>query len=201
MLGAMHSESWDNDPKHLGFVLARYKFVSKMLTGKNRVLEVGCGDMTGSRIVKSTVRYLEGIDIDAERMASSQSKGTKWEIPYRKWDILDGPLTDTFDAIYALDVMEHIDTGDEPTFMGNIMHMLEHDGVFIVGAPSLESQVYASLASKAGHVNCKTEDGLRKSLEAYFYNVFLLGMNDEVLTCAFGPMCQYRLAICAGPKS
>ena len=92
MFGSMHSESWDMDPKHLGFVLARYKFVSKMLVGKKRVLEIGCGDTTGSRIVKSTVGHLEGIDIDAERMASSPSKGTQWEIPTRVWNILDGPL-------------------------------------------------------------------------------------------------------------
>ncbi len=196
MLGSMHSESWDMDPKHLGFVLARYKFVSKMLVGKKRVLEIGCGDTTGSRIVKSTVGYLEGIDIDADRMASSPSKGTKWEIPTRVWNVINGPLADLFDAIYCLDVMEHIPPSEEAAFLRNITRMLTEDGVFIVGMPSLESQVYASEGSKAHHVNCKTEQGFRESLERYFSNVFIFGMNDETLHTGFGALCHYRLAIC-----
>lgn len=199
MLGSMHSESWDMDPKHLGFVLARYKFVSKMLVGKSRVLEIGCGDTTGSRIVRSTVGHLEGIDIDADRMASSPSRGTKWEIPTREWNILDGPLPDAlshpYDAIYALDVMEHIDPADEETFLENISRMLAIGGVLIIGMPSLESQIYASEGSKAHHVNCKTEDGLRSSLKRHFQNVFMFGLNDETLHTGFGPMAHYRLGI------
>lgn len=199
MLGSMHSESWDMDPKHLGFVLARYKFVSKMLAGKKRVLEIGCGDTTGSRIVRSTVEYLEGIDIDADRMASSPSIGTKWQIPVTQWDILDGELPHAkghpFDAIYALDVMEHIEPIYEGAFMRNVRKMLAKNGVLIIGMPSLESQVYASEGSKAHHVNCKTEQGLRESLERYFANVFMFGMNDETLHTGFGAMCHYRLGI------
>src|ERR1700678_2044125 len=195
MLGSMHSESWDMDPKHLGFVLARYKFVSKMLVGKKNVLEIGCGDTTGSRIVKSVVGHLEGIDLDAERMDSSPSKGTKWEIPTSVWNVLDAPLPRKFDAIYCLDVMEHINPDDEGKFLGHITRMMTWNGTFIVGMPSLESQVYASQGSKDLHVNCKTEQGLRDSLSQYFANVFILGMNDETLHCGFGPMTHYRLAI------
>jgi len=196
MLGSMHSESWDMDPKHLGFVLARYKFVSKMLVGKKRVLEIGCGDTTGSRIVKSTVEHLEGIDIDADRMASSPSKGTKWEIPTKVWNVLDGPLPSNFDAIYSLDVMEHIPPEYETMFLRHIKYMLRDNGVLIIGMPSLESQVYASEGSKAHHVNCKSEDGLRLILKQYFVNVFMFGLNDETLHTGFGPFCNYRLAVC-----
>lgn len=196
MLGSMHSESWDMDPKHLGFVLARYKFVSKMFTGRQRVLEIGCGDTTGSRIVKSVVAHLEGIDIDADRMASSPSKGTKWEIPTMKWNILDGPLPRTFDAIYCLDVMEHISLEYEDIFLENICQMLTDNGALIIGMPSLESQPYASQGSLDHHVNCKTEQGLRDSLEEYFKNVFMFGMNDETVHTGYGPLCHYRLAVC-----
>src|SRR5712672_4184330 len=41
-LGEMHAASFATDPKHLGFVLARYKHVSRWLVGMDRVLEVGC---------------------------------------------------------------------------------------------------------------------------------------------------------------
>ena len=39
----MMNRVWDNDPRRMAFVLARYKFVAKMLEQKNRVLEVGAG--------------------------------------------------------------------------------------------------------------------------------------------------------------
>ena len=74
-----------------------------------------------------------------------------------------------------------------------------HSGV-ICGMPSLESQPYASELSRAGHVNCKTEEQLRQTLGKFFRNVLLFGMNDETLHTGFGPMCHYRLAICTGAK-
>jgi hypothetical protein len=92
--------------------------------------------------------------------------------------------------------MEHIWPSDEGWFMRNITQMLSEHGVFIVGMPSLESQVYASDGSKALHCNCKTEQGLRESMQKYFVNVFMFGMQDETLTCSYGPMNHYRLAVC-----
>lgn len=42
--GLMSSQVWLDDSKRLVFLLARYKFVSKMLIGKKNVLEIGCAD-------------------------------------------------------------------------------------------------------------------------------------------------------------
>ncbi len=79
--------------------------------------------------------------------------------------------------------------------MKNICASLKPRGTCIIGMPSLESQVYASPHSKAGHVNCKTEPELRALMLRHFQNVYLFGMNDGVLHVGFGPMCHYRLAI------
>jgi hypothetical protein len=59
--------------------------------------------------------------------------------------------------------------------------------------------VHASEFSRAYHVNCKTEDGLRATLARHFRNVFMFGMNDETLHTGFGAMTHYRLAVCGGP--
>ena len=40
-LGPWTSYSLLNDPKHMGFVLARYKFCAKMFDGMNKAIEVG----------------------------------------------------------------------------------------------------------------------------------------------------------------
>ena len=63
-MGPWTSHIWRTDPRHLGFLLARYKFVSKMLAGKNKVLEVGCGDAAGTPVVLQTVGSVHGIDFE-----------------------------------------------------------------------------------------------------------------------------------------
>jgi Methyltransferase domain len=189
-LGEMHGTSFAEDPKHLAFVLARYLFVSKMLTGKDRVLEIGCGDTTGANIVKPVVGHLEGIDV---KPYPNQC------IPTRIWDITEFPIYE-WDAIYALDVLEHIKPEKERSFLENISASLKiHQGIFIVGTPSLESQRYASALSQAEHCNCKSEHGLRQILLQHFGNVFMMGMNDCMLNCGFGPMVHYRIAVCTNP--
>lgn len=193
-LGAMHAQSFEVDPKHLGFVLARYKFVAKMLTGYMRVLEIGCGDCTGAGVVAPVVGEWHGLDNKFTVNATGRKLNTHFH------DIVERPFDagELFDGAYMLDVLEHIKPDDEDKAIINIKRCLQPYGVLIVGMPSAESQVYASPLSKLHHVNCKTEDGLRATMKRHFENVFLLGMNDETLHTGYGPMCHYRLAIGCG---
>lgn len=197
IIGANHRASWVIDPKHLGFVLARYKFVAKMLAGLDRVLEVGCGDATGTPIVAAAVGFVHAIDKD---LGFVENRDTRGNIHFRHWDMITDPWGTVFDAAYALDVLEHIAPVDEDKFLGNIARSLRPHGTLIIGTPSLESQPHASPKSKAAHVNCKTEEGLRLSMRLFFNNVFIMGMNDETLHCGYGPMTHYRWAVCCGPR-
>ena len=60
----MSGHAYLNDSKRLAFTLSRYKFVSKMLAGKNLVLEVGCADAFGSSLVYKEVEQLFACDFD-----------------------------------------------------------------------------------------------------------------------------------------
>src|ERR1043166_4661692 len=71
-LGLMVNESWNQDPKRTLFTLARYKFVAKMLTGRDHVLEVGCADAFGTRIVQQAVRKVTAVDFDPLFIADVQ---------------------------------------------------------------------------------------------------------------------------------
>ena len=63
-LGLMTNQVWDDDPRRLAFLLARYKFVAKMLSGKRSVGEVGCGDAFGTRVVLQEVDKVVAYDFD-----------------------------------------------------------------------------------------------------------------------------------------
>jgi SAM-dependent methyltransferase len=189
--GGMTAFEWERDPKRLGFILARYKFVAKMLAGKARVLEVGCADGFGSRIVRQHVGHLTAIDIEPESIeAAKRNNSEKWPIEFLTEDFMAGRLSQSWDASYALDVIEHMESPRELLRL-----MAYYSSVAIVGCPSLESQNYASELSKKGHINCQTQDDLRGEMLKHFRHVFLFGMNDETLHTGFGPMCQYRFAI------
>ena len=204
-LGAMAGHTWQIDPKRLTFTLARYKFVAKMLAGKSNVLEVGCGDGWATAIVSHAVGTITAIDSDERLLANARERRLR-NVVWLQHDITRGVchrpdrVLCHFDAAYSLDVLEHVRPEMEPAFIGNICMAIGQHGAFVCGMPSLESQPYASDLSRAGHVNCKTEEQLRQTLSKFFRNVFMFGMNDETLHTGFGPMCHYRLAVCTGAK-
>jgi hypothetical protein len=200
-LGLMTNQVWYDDPRRLGILLSRYKFVAKMLSGRRDVGEVGCGDAFGSRVVLQTVEKLTVYDFDPIFMEDIRQRYCdRWHITARHHDIVLGPLPQTHDAIYSLDVMEHVAQADEHAYLSNLRGSLTDSGVLIIGMPSLESQAYTSSQSRVGHVNCKRGTDLKVLLERYFQNVFVFSMNDEVVHTGFYPMAHYLLAICCCKK-
>jgi 2-polyprenyl-3-methyl-5-hydroxy-6-metoxy-1,4-benzoquinol methylase len=201
-LGLMSNQVWQDDPRRLVFVLSRYKFVAKMLSGKDRVLEVGCADAFGTRVVLQEVGAVTAVDFDPVFLEDARQRmDPKWEFEVKFHDMLEGPVSPgNFDAAYSMDVIEHILPVDEHRFVGNIAASLHRDGLLVLGSPSIHSQAYASKPSKEGHVNCKDAAGLRALAEAHFRNVFIFCMNDEVVHTGFTPMAHYLLALCAGRR-
>jgi 2-polyprenyl-3-methyl-5-hydroxy-6-metoxy-1,4-benzoquinol methylase len=200
-LGLMSSQVWRDDPRRLLFVLARYKFVAKMFAGMRKVLEVGCADAFGTRLVRQEVPEVVATDFDPVFIARNQARGSRrWPVTFRAHDMLAGPLAEGFDGVYAVDVIEHIPAPDELRFLQNLTASLHPRGVCLLGTPSLQSQAYASAPSQAGHVNCKDGPGLRALMAQCFHNVFLFSMNDEVVHTGFPPMAHYLWALGCGPK-
>lgn len=201
-LGIVTNLVWHENPRHLVFMLSRYKFVAKMLEGRQRVLEVGCGDAFASRIVRQTVGSLTAVDFDPAFIDDANARAdAAWPIDLRVHDILEAPVAEMFDAAYSIDVLEHIEPCDEHRFLENIAASLTKDAILVVGTPTLESQVFASPRSKAGHVNCKTAPDLQRVLRRYFRTVFIYSMNDEVVHTGFHKMAHYLLALCCSKRA
>lgn len=202
-LGPTASHLWRSDPRHLGFLLARYKFCAKMLAGKSAVLEVGCGDGFGMRVVLQEVKSVHAIDFDPLfiEWAQEQARREGLNCTFSVLDITQEAPKGTFDAAYSLDVIEHIPPDSEDRFMANICSSLRPHAMCIIGTPNVEAQKNASPASAAGHVNLKSAESLRKLLLEYFHNVFIFSMNDEVVHTGFYPMAHYLFGVGVGVKA
>src|SRR6516165_2837072 len=71
--GIMSNQTWRDDPRRLLFLLSRYKFVAKMLSGRKRVLEVGCADAFGTRLVMQEVGRVTATDFDPVFIEDAQA--------------------------------------------------------------------------------------------------------------------------------
>ena len=202
-LGLMTSWAWEDDPKRLSFTLARYKFVAKMFNGLDCVAEVGCGDGFASRIVSQAVGNLNAFDFDQQFISAAQCYDDKnWPIQFFCHDIMNAPIPKgPYDGIFSLDVMEHIEPEKEHIYLSNLCSSLSPKGRCIIGMPSLESQPYASSQSLEGHINCKTQELMKSTMEHWFQYVFMFGMNDETLHTGFGKMTHYNIALCCEPTT
>lgn len=200
-LGLTTSHTYRNDPRRLVFLLSRYKFVSKMFSGYEHVLEAGCGDGFGTQIISQECNKIDAIDFDEVFIDNCKEYRDNKDINFFVHDILASPFKNNFyNGIYSLDVLEHISPLNERTFLTNLIKSLKHNGTLIIGMPSLESQKYASPQSKEGHINCKNGEDLKLLLEEYFNNVFLFSMNDEVLHTGYSKMAHYIIVLCTYKK-
>lgn len=201
--GPWTSHIWRTDPRHLGFLLARYKFVSKMLAGKNKVLEVGCGDALGTPVVLQTVGSVHGIDFEPLVLNDAVERYKREGVDRASFsvhDMLEGGVSGAFDAAFSLDVIEHIHESNEDNFLRNIVSSLSDKAVFIIGTPNISAKEYASPGSAAGHINLKSADTLKILLSNHFENVFIFSMNDEMVHTGYSPMAHYLLAMGVGVR-
>jgi len=200
-LGANTSAIFSDDPRMLGINAARYKFVAKMFEGLFCVLEIGCMDGFGARIVAQTVPRVFATDFYLPHIEEARKHSPVGRIAFEATDFLDGTWTgQNFNGAYCLDVLEHIDPEQEPLFLQRVVECLEPNGVFICGMPTLESQRFASEANRKAHINCQSPNQITGTLRKYFANVFSFGMGDEVLNTAYEPLRQYQINLCTGPK-
>jgi 2-polyprenyl-3-methyl-5-hydroxy-6-metoxy-1,4-benzoquinol methylase len=200
-LGPWSSYSLMHDPKHLSFVLARYKFCAKMLDGLASVVEVGSGDGLGLPIVAQAVGHLYAVDWDP-RLLEGNARRLSFlkNVTYLNVDLNQDDLDVRADGVYTVDVLEHLEPASEKTFIERLVRCLGPQGVMITGTPNAAAEQYASPQSRSQHINLKTMAELRELMGRYFHNVFMFGMNDEVLHTGHAPMCHYLWAVAVGVR-
>lgn len=193
-LGTHWSYELHNDPKRLAFVLSRYKFAAKMI-GKNKsILELGCSEGIGAPILSEFTKSYTGVDLDEIAINTATEIFSNQRCRFIK-DDFRGNCYGRFDSIVSMEVIEYISPEDEKLFFDTVQANLGENGVCIIGTPNITSEQYSSDASKMGHVNLYSADSLYKTMGTVFNNVFVFGMNDEIVHTGFHPMAQFLIAI------
>lgn len=191
-LGPWSSYSLMHDPKHMAFVLSRYKFCAKMLEGKKNVVEIGCGDGLGIPIIAQAVDHLHCIDWDIRNIEGCRKRLKHLKnVTYEQVDLNKNSIKGKYDAAFSIDVLEHVDPKLEKNFMNNILNFLETESTLITGTPNVTANAYATERSRVQHINLKSMKQLKELNNRYFKHTFMFGMNDEILHVGYAPMCHY----------
>lgn len=200
-LGKYFSYQLLHNTRHLTFALSRYKFAAKMLPGdgKTSVLELGCSEGVGTLVLAERAGKITAVDFHERSISWARKNIGSKKIKFIAGDFL-GKKYGTHDAVVAVDVIEHIMPGKTGLFMKTISDNLTADGFCVIGTPNITSAKYASPESREAHVNLFSAARLRKTASEHFRNVFLFGMNDEVLHTGYEPMCQYLFVLACGPR-
>lgn len=194
-----------NSTHGLLFILARYKFAVKMMANRRelRVLDFGCNDGLGTLMIQQDCDCAEitGIDLDGDAIAWAKENIENEKMHFIQGDILEAdvyPLGG--DALVSLDVIEHIPPEDEQRYFEAVCRNLRDDGFAIIGTPNITMQPYASPWNKIAHINNYDQKRLYEVMSRYFENVFIFGMNDEVLHTGMYPFACYIMALGCGKK-
>ena len=200
-LGPYTTQAYYDDPACLAFITSRYKFCSKMLSGLNTVLEIGCGDGFGGAIVAQRVDKLICTDINENLLKDNTSRMENFSnVEYCYHDFRLKPYPQKVDGIYLVDVIEHIFKKEESAFLSNLLASLNPNGICLIGTPNQTADQYASQYSKEAHVNLKNHETLQSIGDKYFHSSFLFGMNDEVVHIGFPQMAHFLWILCVNPK-
>ena len=200
-LGPYFSYQILDTPRHFLFSMSRYKFAARMLPQNKRVkvLELGCQEGIGTLILAEAGHQVLGVDFDKDAILHAQNIVKKDNISFRQADFM-GKRFGKFDAVVSLDAIEHINTELEDKYMKTICANLCSSGFALIGTPNVTAKSYASKYSRVGHINLYSAERLDALFRKYFDNVYIFGMNDEVIHTGFYPMCHYLMALVCGPK-
>ncbi|MBF0553132.1 MAG: class I SAM-dependent methyltransferase [Nitrospirae bacterium] len=201
VLGDLYSYIVRATPRHLLFTLSRYKFITRLLCNDEpkKVLELGCGEGLSTVLIAEDGHEITAVDFDERAISYANEHIKKAGIEF-KCDDFTGKLYGSFDAVVSLDVIEHINEDREDEFMATICSNLQPHGFTVIGTPNITASAYASENSKIGHINLYSAQRLTSLVRKYFWNVFIFGMNDEVVHTGFYPMCHYLFAVGCGKK-
>lgn len=202
-LSSFSSACLKTDVKHFLFAFARYKFVLKMIANRKNInlLELGCNDGLGTLLFKQSgfCKSITGVDFDAESITwAKKNIGNTVDFTFIEDDFLGKEYmgVEKADVVVSLDVIEHIEQSKENIFLETICKNLKETGFAVIGTPNIAMYNYTSDINKKAHINNYNQERLYNFLSQKFNNVFIFGMNDEVLHTGFNPMSCYILALC-----
>ena len=162
--------------------LFAYEFAKERIPEKAFVLEVGCGEGYGTKLLSQSVGKIIGLDVDKNTIAHSSVKYGAENCFFRTYDGVKIPYEDsTFDTVVSFQVIEHIE--DDANYVSEIYRVLKGNGTLILTTPNRTNRLKPGQKPwNKFHIREYYPEELEKILNNKFYDVKIWGIrgNDEV---------------------
>jgi len=111
----------------------RYAFAARRVRDLS-VLDAGCGSGYGTRILAQVAAYCLGVDASPEAITLASSLFARPNVEFRVSDVcsLEGVENASFDAVVALEVLEHLPGDRIGSFLEAVRRVLREKGTFVV---------------------------------------------------------------------
>jgi 2-polyprenyl-3-methyl-5-hydroxy-6-metoxy-1,4-benzoquinol methylase len=144
----------------------RYEFAARQCKGKS-VLDAGCGCGYGTRILAQEASYCHGVDLSPQAIELANALFRHPSVEFSVGDIcrLDHLADRSFDAVVALEVLEHLAPESVPAFLEKARGLLRDTATFIV---SVANSDFSTSEVNPYHLSEMTFDRFRALLETSF---------------------------------
>jgi SAM-dependent methyltransferase len=114
--------------------LRAYEEIAALAGGKT-VLDLGCNNGWGTRVMSGTAARVVGVDVSDVSLDAARRDNAAPNIEYLKVDGKRLPFADgEFDVLASCQVIEHVD--DYAPYLGEIVRVLKADGVAVFTTPN-----------------------------------------------------------------
>ena len=179
----------DQDNYH--FHLARYLFVARQLQSTDSVLEVGCGVGYGARLLADTAKSVYAQDAETN-LESDWANFEKDNLTFST----QLPDSGSFDCVVSLEVVEHIEPQDVPSYMSTIKKYLSETGFAVISIPRAITFEKRSKDRQEFHAYEYSPSEFKAILQDHFENVFVFGQNDGLISIQNLECTWNMIAIC-----
>ncbi len=171
----------DEPLEMLGFTIARYKFACKWLRETDDVLEIGSGEGFGCNFLARHVAQVTGFDCDAAAIARAAAMYRRDNLRFMVDDIIhpQRPPTPRFDAVVALEMIEHVTQADGQRMVANCAGFLRDGGLLVLSTPRARPD--RSVSRQVHHLFEYDYDTLVATLTPHFERVMVFCQNDEYI--------------------
>lgn len=138
----------------------RFKEVERRLPpAVGSLLDLGCGPGTFlGRLAGPPERAL-GIDLSEAQVAYAREHYARDGLTFLRADVRDLPVSERFDAVVSIEVLEHLPIADTRPFLDSIFQRLKPRGVAILTTPNYRSHwlILERLLSRLGPVDYRAQ--------------------------------------------
>lgn len=143
-------EKWHNDsPEHYAETARFYRDllgpILKSLDKSSRVLDVGCGTGLLVNALRSFgFSDVEGVDLSPQQVEAARAAGLPCTLVDEHYLAHRAEIEPaSLDAVFLMDVLEHIPVASQMAFVGAISRLLKPSGMLVISVPNANSSFAA----------------------------------------------------------